>query len=147
VKIILLKDVEKIGKEGNVIEVKEGYARNFLLPQKLAIKATKDSFREIEEIKKRKDKVEEKTKKEASEIKVKMEALSLTIIQEAKDTEEIYGSVGEQQILKVLNDEGIALEKGRIEILEPIKKLGVYNLKVRLHPAVEANLRVWVMKK
>ncbi|MFA6281221.1 MAG: 50S ribosomal protein L9 [Candidatus Omnitrophota bacterium] len=146
-KIILLKDVEKIGKEGNVIEVKEGYARNFLLPQKLAIKATKDSFREIEEIKKRKDKVEEKTKKEASEIKVKMEALSLTIIQEAKDTEEIYGSVGEQQILKVLNDEGIALEKGRIEILEPIKKLGVYNLKVRLHPAVEANLRVWVMKK
>jgi large subunit ribosomal protein L9 len=146
-KIILLKDVDKLGKEGSVLEVKEGYARNFLMPQKLAIKATKDSFREIEEIKKRKGKIEEKTKKEASDIKEKIEALSVTIIQEAKDTEEIYGSVGEQQILKALKDESIILEKGKIEILEPIKKLGVYNLKVKLHPAVEANLRVWVMKK
>lgn len=146
-KIILLKDVDKLGKEGSVLEVKEGYARNFLMPQKLAIKATKDSFREIEEIKKRKGKIEEKTKKEASDIKAKIEALSVTIIQEAKDTEEIYGSVGEPQILKALKDESIILEKGKIEILEPIKKLGVYNLKVKLHPAVEANLRVWVMKK
>jgi len=147
VKVILLKDVEKLGKEGSVLEVKEGYARNFLLPQRLAIKATKDSFREIEEIKKRKDKVEEKTKKEAMEIKAKLDALSVTITQEAKDTEEIYGSVGEPQILKALKDEGMVLEKGKIDITEPIKKLGVYNLKVRLHPAVEANLRVWVMKK
>jgi large subunit ribosomal protein L9 len=147
VKVILLKDIDKLGKEGSVLEVKEGYARNFLMPQKLAIKATKDSFREIEEIKKRKDKVEEKTKKEALEFKTKIEALSLTIIQEAKDTEEIYGSVGEQQILKALKDESITLDKGKIDIVEPIKKLGVYHLKVRLHPAVEANLRVWVMKK
>ena len=146
-KVILLKDVDKLGKEGSVMEVKEGYARNFLMPQKLAIKATKDSFREIEEIKKRKGKVEEKTKKEAQELKAKLDALSVTITQEAKDTEEIYGSVGEPQILKALKDEGMVLEKGKIEIAEPIKKLGVYNLKVRLHPAVEANLRVWVMKK
>jgi large subunit ribosomal protein L9 len=147
VKIILTKDVEKLGKEGDVIEVKEGFARNFLLPQGSAIKATKNSFKEIEELKKRKDKQDEKIKNEAAQFKTKIEALSLTIIAEAKDTEELYGSVTEQQILKALKDEGLALDKGKIAIPEQIKKLGVYNLKVKLHPAVEANLRLWVMKK
>jgi len=147
VKIILTKDVEKLGKEGDVIEVKEGFARNFLLPQGSAIKATKNSFKEIEELKKRKDKQDEKIKNEAAQFKTKIEALSLTIIAEAKDTEELYGSVTEQQILKALKDEGLTLDKGKIAIPEQIKKLGVYNLKVKLHPAVEANLRLWVMKK
>ncbi|MFA5337858.1 MAG: 50S ribosomal protein L9 [Candidatus Omnitrophota bacterium] len=146
-KIIITKDTEKLGKEGDVIEVKEGFARNFLLPRGLAIKATKNSFKEIEELKKRKDKQEEKVKIDALEIKTKIEALSLTITTEAKDTEELYGSITEQQILKALKEEGFTLEKGKIAIPEPVKKLGVYNLKVKLHPAVEANLRLWVMKK
>jgi large subunit ribosomal protein L9 len=147
VKIILTKDVEKLGKEGEVIEVKEGFARNFLLPRGSAIKATKNSFKEIEEIKKRKDKQEEKIKTDALEVKTKIEALSLTITTEAKDAEELYGSITEQQILKALKEEGFTLDKGKITLPEPIKKLGVYNLKVKLHPAVEANLRLWVMKK
>ena len=146
-KIILTKDVEKLGKEGDVIEVKEGFARNFLLPQGSAIKATKNSFKEIEELKKRKDKQGEKVKNEAGQLKAKIEALSLTITAEAKDTEELYGSITEQQILKALKDESLTLDKGAIAIPEQIKKLGVYNLKVKLHPAVEANLRLWVMKK
>lgn len=146
-KIILTKDAEKLGKEGDVIEVKEGFARNFLLPRGVAIKATKNSFKEIEEMKKRKDKQEEKVKTDALKIKTKIEALSVTITTEAKDTEELYGSITEQQILKALKEEGFALDKGKIAIPEPIKKLGVYNLKVKLHPAVEANLRLWVMKK
>jgi len=147
VKIILTKDVEKLGKEGDVIEVKEGFARNFLLPQGSAIKATKNSFKEIEELKKRKDKQDEKIKNEAAQLKAKLETLSVTITVEAKDTEELYGSVTEQQILKALKEEGFALDKGKIALPEAIKKLGVYNLKVNLHPAVEANLRLWVMKK
>lgn len=146
-KIILTKDVEKLGKEGDVIEVKEGFARNFLLPQGSAIKATKNSFKEIEELKKRKDKQDEKIKNEAAQLKAKLETLSVTITVEAKDTEELYGSVTEQQILKALKEEGFALDKGKIALPEAIKKLGVYNLKVNLHPAVEANLRLWVMKK
>ncbi|MCK9574104.1 MAG: 50S ribosomal protein L9 [Candidatus Omnitrophica bacterium] len=146
-KIIITKDTEKLGKEGDVIEVKEGFARNFLLPRGLAIKATKNSFKEIEELKKRKDKQEEKVKIDALEIKTKIEALSLTITTEAKDTEELYGSITEQQILKALKEEGLALDKGKIALPEPVKKLGVYNLKVKLHPTVEANLRLWVMKK
>jgi len=147
VKIILTKDVEKLGKEGQVVDVKEGFARNFLLPQGAAIKATKNSFKEIEEIKKRKDKQEEKIKLEALQVKTKIEALSLTVTAEAKETEELYGSIAEQQILKALKDEDIVIDKGKIALPEPIKKLGVYHLKVELHPAVEANLRLWVMKK
>ncbi|MDD4955939.1 MAG: 50S ribosomal protein L9 [Candidatus Omnitrophica bacterium] len=146
-KIILTKDIDKLGKEGDVIDVKEGFARNFLLPKGAAIKATKNNFKEIEELKKRKDKQDEKVKNEAAEIKTKIEALSLTLTVEAKETEELYGSVTEQQILKALKDEGFTVEKGKIALPEAIKKLGVYNLKVKLHPAVEANLRLWVMKK
>lgn len=147
-KVILVKDVEKLGKEGDVIDVKEGFARNFLLPRGSAIRATKNSFKEIEELKKRKDKQDEKVKGEAAQVKTKIEALSLTITVEAKETEELYGSITEQQILKALKDEEeLIIEKGKIAITEPIKKLGVYNLKVKLHPAVEANLRLWVMKK
>lgn len=146
-KVILIKNVEKVGKEGEIVEVKDGYARNFLLSGGFAIKATKNSFKEIDEMKKRKDKQEEKVKAQASEVKAKIEALSLTITAEAKDAEELYGSVTEQQILKVLKEEGISLDKGKIVLDESIKKLGVYNLKVKLHPAVDANLRLWVMKK
>jgi large subunit ribosomal protein L9 len=146
-KVILLKDVDKVGKEGETLEVKEGYARNFLIPTGRAIKATKNSFAAIDELKKKKLKAEEKGKKEAALLKEKIEAVSLTLTAEVKEGEEIYGSISETQIFKALKDEGLELEKGVLQLDEHIKKLGVYNLKVKLHPQVEANLRVWVMKK
>jgi large subunit ribosomal protein L9 len=147
VKVILIKNVEKVGKEGDAVEVKEGYGRNFLIPAGFAIRASKSSFKEIEELKKRKARLDEKIKKQAQEFKTKLEALSLTIVSEVKEGEEIYGSISETQILKLLKEEGVELGKGKIILEEPIKKLGVYNLKVKLHPAVESNLRLWVMKK
>ncbi|MEI8350463.1 MAG: 50S ribosomal protein L9 [Candidatus Omnitrophota bacterium] len=146
-KVILVKTLEKVGKEGDVVEVKDGFGRNFLIAKGLAVKATKDSFREIDEIKKRKIKLNEKVKKDALTFKEKIDAFSLTVTMEAKDSEELYGSVSEAQILKALKEEGIALEKGMLVIEEPIKKLGVYHLKVILHPEVEGSLRLWVMKK
>lgn len=146
-KLILIKDVEKVGKEGDIVEVKNGFARNFLLPSGFAIKVTKTSFKEIEEMKKRKGKQEEKLKADALAVKKQIESLSLTITAEAKNAEELYGSIGEQQIQKMLKDENVTLDKNSIILDAPIKKLGVYNLKIKLHPAVEANLRLWVMKK
>ena len=146
-KIILVKTLEKVGKEGDVLEVKDGFGRNFLVAKGFAVMANKDSFREIEEIKKRKIKLDEKVKKDAAAFKEKIGALSLTVTMEVKDGEEIYGSVGEAQILKALKEEGVTLEKGMLILDEPIKKLGVYHLKVNLHPEVEGSLRLWVMKK
>jgi large subunit ribosomal protein L9 len=146
-KVILVKNVEKLGKEGDALEVKEGYARNFLIPRGFALEATKESLKKIDEIKRKKTKLEEQEKEKASELREKIEKLSLTIRMEVKEAEEIYGSITEVQILKSLKEEGIELNKGKITLEEPIKKLGVYNIKAKLHAQVEANLRVWVVKK
>jgi large subunit ribosomal protein L9 len=146
-KVILIKNVEKLGKEAETVEVKDGYARNFLLPRGLALMAEKNNFKELEALKKKRIKIGEKEKKEALGLKEKIESISLTITAEIKAKEDIYGSISEPQILRALKEEGIELEKEKIALNEPIRKLGVYTLKVHLHPEVEANLRVWVMKK
>jgi large subunit ribosomal protein L9 len=147
VKVILTKDVLNLGKEGATLEVKDGYARNYLLPNKLAFEATKDNLVKLEELKRTRMKLLEVQKKSVIEIKTKLEAISVTLTASAKDDEEIFGSITEGQILKALKEEGIELEKGKIELESPIKKIGVYNLKVKLHPEVDANLRVWIVKK
>ena len=146
-KVILIKDVERLGQEGKVVTVKDGYARNCLIPQGLALKADKVNSRQLEELKRKKVKVLQKQKESAIEFQKKIEAVSLTIPAEVKEDEEIFGSINEAQILKMLSDEGISLEKGVLTIVEPIKKLGVYNLKAKIHPEVEATVRVWVVKK
>jgi len=147
VQVILLKDSKKLGKEGDTIEVKDGYARNYLIPQRLAFVATKGSFKRLEEIKRVKAKIEEKKKQDFLKIKEEIEKISLTVTAEAKDDEELYGAINEVQILKLLRSEGIELEKDSLVLDEPIKKLGVYNLKVNVYSGVEATLRVWVVKK
>lgn len=146
-KVILIKDVERLGQEGKVVTVKDGYARNCLIPQGLALKADKVNSKQLEELKRKKIKALEKQKQSAMEFQKTIEAVSLTIPAEVKEDEEIFGSINEAQILKMLSDEGISLEKGVLTIDEPIKKLGVYNLKAKIHPEVEANVRVWVVKK
>lgn len=146
-KVVLLKGVEKLGKEGDVLEVKNGYARNYLIPQGIALKAIDENFKKLEELKKRKTKLIEERNKKIFALKEKIEGISVTITVEVKDDEEIYGSISEVQIFKFLKEEGIELEKGSLLLEEPIRKLGVYNLKVRLSPEVEANIRVWVVKK
>ena len=146
-KVILLKDSNKLGKEGDTVEVKDGYARNYLIPQGLAFVATKGSSKRLEEIKRVRAKIEERRKQDFSKVKEKIEKISLTVTAEAKDDEELYGTINEAQILKLLQSEGIELEKDSLILDEPIKKLGVYNLKVSVYSGVEATLRVWVVKK
>jgi len=146
-KIILLKDWKKLGKEGDIVEVKDGYARNCLIPQRLALVVTEGSSKRLEEIKRVRAKIEDKKKQDFSKIKEKIEKVSLTISAEAKDDEELYGTINQAQILKLLQSEGIDLEKDSLVLDAPIKKLGVYNLKVNVYSGLEATLRVWVVKK
>jgi len=147
VKIILLKDLGKLGNQGEVKEVKDGYARNFLIPEGLALVASAANFKKLEEIKRTRNKLAEKTKEKFGQLKGEIDKISLTIAVEAKENEELYGAISEAQVLKLLKDEGMDLEKGKLVITEPIDKLGVFNLKVNLHPEVEATFRVWVVKK
>jgi large subunit ribosomal protein L9 len=146
VKVILIKDMGKLGKEGDVAEVKDGYGRNYLIPQGFALAATDRNFNKLKELQKIKDKLREQEKTEAQAEKDKIEKVSLTVAVEAKENEELYGTVPNTQILKLLSAEGITIDKDALIIDEPIKKLGVYTVKVRLHPDVEAAFRVWVVK-
>lgn len=145
--MIVLKSVGKLKTVGNVVDVKDGYARNFLIPKGFALQATKDNFSKLEEIKKKEEKAIAKAKEVYVAMKEKIEGISLTITSEVKEDDEIYGSINEVNIIKQLKEEGIDLEKESLQLQEPIKKIGVYNIKVNLHPEVDANLRVWIVKK
>jgi len=146
-KIVLLKELARVGKEGQTVEVKNGYARNYLIPRGLALVATENNLKKLEMIKQSRLKAEQKMLDKVLKLKEALENTSLTLVTEVKKDEEIYGSIGETRILKALKEEGIELEHKKILLEDPIKKLGVYNLKVVLHPNVEANLKIWVVKK
>ena len=145
-KVIIIKDFEKF-KEGNIVDVKDGYARNFLIPKGLALEATKENLERFENIKKQRLKLKELEKEKCLQLKERIEKLSITINAEVKNEDELYGSINESLILKALKEEGIELEKDKIQLEEPIKKLGIYNINVKLHPEVIARLRVWVVEK
>jgi len=149
VKVILLKNLGRFGNEGEVAEVKDGYARNHLIPKGLALLATDQNFKKLQEIKRTKIKLVEKEKQDFLKLKEKVDKISLTIAVEAKEDETLYGAIGEAQILKFLKSESeeVDIDKGKIELEEPIKKLGAYNIKVNLCPDVEAVFRVWIVKK
>ena len=146
-KIILFKDLGKLGNQGDVVEVKDGYARNYLIPKGFALSASETNFKKLEAVKKEKAKLVQREKAKFLKEKEEIEKISLTITVEAKEDEELYGSISEAQILKLLKAEGVELEKGKLALTEPINKLGVFNLKVNLDPEIEAALRVWVVKK
>jgi len=146
-KVIILKELKKLGKAYDVVEVKDGYGRNYLIPSGFALLATDANFKKLETLKQREQKHFLKQKDEALQLKSKLEGLSPTILAQVKEEEEIFGSVGQQEILKALKAENIELAKKTIILDEPIKKLGVYTVKVHLFADVDADLKVWVVKK
>lgn len=145
--VILTKDVNKIGKAGSVVKVKDGFARNLLFPQKLAVPVTAGSLKKLEQDKQKMLKSLEEKKQEAVIIKERLDKLSLTISAIAQDEKSLYGSVTAQDISNALKDEGIEIEKNLIVLAEPIKSLGIYELEVKLHPEIQAKVKVWIVKK
>ena len=145
--VILLKSMNKLGEPGKVVKVKPGFARNYLIPQGFALVANNANFKKFEEFKNRQTKLVAAQKTKFLDLKKKIDGLSLTISAKVKDEEEIYGSIGEAQILEALKEEGVELAKGIIALTEPFKKLGVYDVKASLCVDVEAAFRVWIVKK
>ncbi len=146
-KVILIEDVKNIGSMGDIVDVKDGYARNFLFPKKLAREAIKSNLKIIADIKKKKLIAQAKEKKEADAVKEKISALSCTIPVEAGEDDKLFGSVTSQDISRAFEMEGLIIEKRKIILEEPIKKLGVYNISIKLHPEMTAEVKVWVVKK
>ncbi len=145
--IILKQDVNKIGKAGSVVKVKDGFARNFLIPNGLAVPLNASNLKHLEEEKKKRSLQEEKTKKEAQELRDKIASFSLTIPVLVHEGEKLYGSITSQEISTALKEEGFDLDKSRIKLEEPLKALGIYEIPVDLHPEVSFKLKVWIVKK
>ena len=145
-KIVLKQDVDKLGVTGDIVEVADGYGRNYLLPRGLALKATPGAEKVAERIKKATGRKIQEEKTNLDELAKKLSKLSLTIPVQVGEDEKMYGSVTSIDIANMLKQEGIEIDKKKIILKEPIKKLGVFNIQIKLHPKVTAEVKTWVIK-
>ncbi|HHL73421.1 MAG TPA: 50S ribosomal protein L9 [Bacteroidetes bacterium] len=146
-KIILKKKYENLGDIGEVVTVKGGFARNFLIPQGIAIPATKQNMRVIEFEKERLLAAEKRLIREAEELKAKLDTISVTAEVQVGEEDKVFGSVTSQNIADLVAAKGFELDRRKIQLDEPIKALGVYEVPVKLHSEVEAKIKVWVVKQ
>ena len=145
--VILLQDIEKLGRENDVVKVKDGYARNYLIPRNLAVLSSPNALKTLELRKKARQAKEQIKKKDLEELSKKINSLSCTIAVESGVDDKIFGTVTSEGIRNAIGQEGVDIDKRNILIEEPIKKLGVYQVKIKLHPEVKAALRIWIVKK
>ena len=145
--VILNQDVDKLGKAGSVIKVKDGFARNFLIPNGLALPLTPGNLKKLEQEKERKKAQFEKVRQEALELKERLSGVSLTIPALVQEEDKLFGSVSSQDVAQALGEEGFAIDKNAIVLEQAIKSLGIYEIPVKLHPEVSATIKVWIVKK
>jgi large subunit ribosomal protein L9 len=145
--LILLDDVESLGKRGERIVVKDGYARNFLLPRKLALPATDRGVKMMQQVEKMRAVRELKIHKEAEELAKALNRVSCTAEVQAGEDDRVFGSVTSADISELLKAQGFDVDKRKVMIEEPLKALGVYTIPIKLHHDVEAKVKVWVVKK
>ncbi len=146
-KVILKKDFESLGDSGTIVEVKSGYARNFLFPQGIGVIANKKNMRIFQEEEKRKEYQENREKRQAEELAKKLDNVSLTATVKVGEEDKVFGSVTSQDIATLLKEKGYEIDKRKIELEDPIKALGVYSVVIKLHSEVEAKIRLWVVKE
>jgi len=146
-KIILKEDVENLGQPGDVVEVKDGYARNYLIPREFALRATPQNLKIYEQEKKRIEIKRSKDRRDAQAIAEKLQGVSLTATVAVGEEDKVFGSVTSQNVADLLADKGFEVDKRKIQLDEPIKALGVYDVPIKLHSEVEAQIKVWVVKE
>ena len=145
-RVILLDDVPKLGRRGEVREVAEGYARNYLLPQRLVVPASAANLTQLDQIKQHQEVRSRREKADAEAQAKSIEVLTFSQVRQASEEGRLYGSVGVQDLAGFLVQNGISVEKRRIGLDEPIKALGEYTVPIRLHPEVTAHLKVTVAR-
>ena len=144
--VILLERIEKLGQMGDVVKVKDGFARNFLLPQKKALRASEHNLAYFEKEKVTLEANNLKQKQEAEVILTKLDDFNLIIIRQAGETGQLYGSVNTNDVKTSLNENGFVVEKNQIKLDKPIKELGIHKVSVKLHPEVQAIISVIVSR-
>ncbi len=146
-KVILSSDVDKLGKAGDDLEVKEGYARNYLIPKKLAVAATSKNLAHLEHQRKLIQARESQRRQTAEAFKDQIEKLSLTIPCKAGEAERLFGSVTAMDIAQALKKENLTINKRQIKLEEPLKTLGVFTVSIHLEHNLEAKLKIWLVKE
>jgi large subunit ribosomal protein L9 len=145
--VILKEAVTGLGNRGEIIKVKDGYARNFLLPQRLAVQVTNGNLKQIELEKKSWALKNQKEVEAANALKDIIEKMTISVAKKAGETEALFGSVTNQDIADVLAVEKLEIDKRKIELPEPVKKLGTFPVIIHLHPEVKVETKVWVVKE
>ena len=146
-KIILKEDFESLGKVGEVVEVKAGFARNFLIPKQVALQATPQNLRVFEQEKARNKIKLSKDKRDAEVLAEQLKEVSLTANVQVGEEDKIFGAVTSQNISELLSAKGFEIDKRKIQLEEPLKALGVFEVPIKLHTEVEAKIKVWVVKE
>ncbi len=145
-KLLLQRNIEKLGNIGDIVEVPPGYGRNYLLPQGLAVEVTADNINRFEGMKRRLIAIEQETKEKFQVLAKEIEGASCTVVTNASEEGHLYGSVTARDIAAQFVAEDIQIEPKAIVLPEPIKELGIYMVNIRLHPEVECEAKVWVVK-
>jgi large subunit ribosomal protein L9 len=146
-KVILLDDVAKVGRRGDVRDVSDGYARNFLIPKKLALSASEGNLRNLDHIKKQQEAKADRIKTGADGVRARIESLTYEERRQASDEGKLFGSVTAQDIVDFLATQGVKIERRRVHLDEAIKALGETSVAIRLHPDVTAQLKVLVARE
>ena len=145
--VILREDVEKLGTRGQLVKVAPGYARNFLLPNKMAVAATESNKKIVEQERQAHLRREAKVEGEAKDLGKMLGSVSITISQKAGENDQLFGSVTSKDIAEALENQGYTIERRKIVLDEPIKTLGEFKVPVRLHREVTAEITVHVVKE
>jgi large subunit ribosomal protein L9 len=146
-RIILRKDVEKLGEMGDIVNVKNGYARNYLIPREMAYFASDSALKRLQVEKKLYDKKLERERAKALELSSKITEIQVSIPMKVGEEGRLYGSVTPGMVADELALHGIEIDRRNINIEDPIKTLGVFDVKVKLHTDVIATLKVWVISE
>ena len=145
-KVVLLERVQKLGQMGDIVDVRSGYARNFLLPFRKALRATEQNIKYFEDQKSILEAKNLDDIKEAKSLKTKIDGSSFILIRSASDAGALYGSVSSKDITEVVSANGIVISKSQINLEKPIKELGVYKISVSLHPEISSEITINVAR-
>lgn len=144
-KVILIQDMDALGLEGEIVNVADGYARNYLIPKELALKANEQNIKLMETQSKKIEIKRLKAKEDAEKVKEKMTGMVITISQKAGEEEKLYGSVTSMDIATHLEKQGITIDRRKLALDKPIKTLGEFDVTVKLYPGVTVSIKVVVV--
>jgi large subunit ribosomal protein L9 len=146
-KIILKQDHDKLGKAGEIIESKRGYARNYLIPKGIAVEASAANMKVYEQERLAQQRRTEKEIQEAQAIAQELNKVSITATVQVGDEDKVFGAVTNQNIAELLAEKGHEIDRKKIILDEPLKALGVFDVPIKLHSDVEAQVKVWVVRE